>query len=107
MPVSLRFGSRSTTTEPRCSCATDRLHDAVRAPRRRDGDAHAPADRGPPEGPSAGRRFADWQLDLLAAQGFTDVVYSVGHLGGMLRDFVGDGARWGVRVAWSDEGDEL
>jgi NDP-sugar pyrophosphorylase family protein len=57
--------------------------------------------------PVAGRPFADWQLDLLAAQGFTDVVYSVGHLGGMLRAFVGDGARWGVRVAWSDEGDEL
>jgi NDP-sugar pyrophosphorylase family protein len=57
--------------------------------------------------PVAGRPFADWQLQLLRTQGFTDVVYSVGHLGDMIRDFVGDGSRWGLRVSWTDEGSDL
>jgi NDP-sugar pyrophosphorylase family protein len=57
--------------------------------------------------PVAGRPFADWQLRLLRTQGFTDVVYSVGHLGSMIRDFVGDGAPWDLRVTWSDEGTDL
>src|SRR5262245_15514626 len=55
----------------------------------------------------AGRPFADWPLRLLRPQGFTDVVCSVGHLGTMIRDFVGDGSHWSLRVTWSDEGTEL
>lgn len=55
----------------------------------------------------AGRPFADWQLRWVAAQGVTDVVYCVAHLAAPLRAFVGDGAAWGVRVAWSDEGEQL
>jgi NDP-sugar pyrophosphorylase family protein len=57
--------------------------------------------------PVAGRPFADWQLRLLRTQGFTDVVYSVGHLGDMVHGFVGDGSSWGLRISWSDEGTEL
>jgi NDP-sugar pyrophosphorylase family protein len=55
----------------------------------------------------AGRPFADRQLTLLAKQGFTDVVYSIGYRGDMIQDFVGTGERWGVRVTWVDEGDDL
>jgi MurNAc alpha-1-phosphate uridylyltransferase len=57
--------------------------------------------------PVAGRPFADLQLEWLAAEGVTDVVYSIGYLGGMLRLFVGDGTRWGLRVDYVDEGDDL
>jgi NDP-sugar pyrophosphorylase family protein len=57
--------------------------------------------------PVAGRPFADWQLAWLAGQGVTDVVLSTGHLGPMLRQFVGDGARWGLTVAYAEEGDQL
>jgi len=51
--------------------------------------------------PVAGRPFADWQLAWLADQGVTDVVLSTGHLGSMLRRFVGDGARWGLAVTYA------
>jgi MurNAc alpha-1-phosphate uridylyltransferase len=55
----------------------------------------------------AGRPFADWQLGWLAAQGVTDVVYCIAHLGEQVRAHVGDGGRWGLRVRYSDEGPQL
>jgi len=55
----------------------------------------------------AGRPFADWQLAWLADQGVTHVVYSIGYLGEQLATHVGDGARWGLSVAYVDEGRHL
>lgn len=55
----------------------------------------------------AGRPFADWQLAWLAGQGVTDVVYCIAHLGEQIREFVGDGSRWGLRVDYADEGPQL
>jgi NDP-sugar pyrophosphorylase family protein len=57
--------------------------------------------------PVAGRPFADHQLTWLASQGVTDVVFAIGYLGGAIREFVGTGDRWGLRVRYSDEGDAL
>jgi NDP-sugar pyrophosphorylase family protein len=57
--------------------------------------------------PVAGRPFVDLQLEHLARHGVTDVVLSIGHRGDMLRDHVGDGARFGLRVAYVDEGADL
>jgi MurNAc alpha-1-phosphate uridylyltransferase len=54
-----------------------------------------------------GRPFADWQLSLLAEQGVGRVLYSIGYRGEMIREFVGDGKRWGLAVAYVDEGPEL
>jgi NDP-sugar pyrophosphorylase family protein len=55
----------------------------------------------------AGEPFVQRQLALLAAQGFTDVILCIGHLGTQVRDFVGDGSRWGIAVEFSDEGENL
>jgi MurNAc alpha-1-phosphate uridylyltransferase len=55
----------------------------------------------------AGRPFVDWQLEKLAACGFDHVVMCVAHLGDQIRDHVGDGARLGLRVTYSEEGKEL
>ncbi len=55
----------------------------------------------------AGRPFAHWQLEWLASQGVRRVVYSIGHLGTMIRAEVGDGSRWGLEVAYVDEGEGL
>jgi NDP-sugar pyrophosphorylase family protein len=55
----------------------------------------------------AGRPFVDWQLERLASHGYRDVVLCVAHLGGMIRDHVGDGARYGLRVTYSEEGPTL
>jgi len=57
--------------------------------------------------PVAGRPFADHQLAWLASQGTTDVVFAIGHLGQAIRDFVGCGSNWNIRVRYSDEGNEL
>lgn len=57
--------------------------------------------------PIAGRPFIDHQLDWLAAHGVTDVVLSIGYLGGALHAHVGDGAAYGLRVRVIDEGPNL
>jgi len=57
--------------------------------------------------PVAGRPFADWQLRWLAGQGVDSVVYSIGHRGGQIRDFVGDGSTWGLEVDFVEETDGL
>lgn len=55
----------------------------------------------------AGRPFAEHQLSWLAGQGVRRVVYCIGHLGGQVRDFVGNGGRWGLAAAYVDEGERL
>jgi NDP-sugar pyrophosphorylase family protein len=55
----------------------------------------------------AGRPFVDWQLERLAACGVRDVVMCIAHLGGQIRDHVGDGRAFGLRVEWADEGPTL
>jgi N-acetyl-alpha-D-muramate 1-phosphate uridylyltransferase len=55
----------------------------------------------------AGRPFVEWQLERLAECGLRDVVMCIAHMGEQVRAHVGDGSRFAVRVAWSDEGPEL
>lgn len=57
--------------------------------------------------PVAGRPFADHQLTWLSGQGVTRVVYAIGHHGADVRDFVGDGGRWGLVADYVDEGETL
>jgi NDP-sugar pyrophosphorylase family protein len=57
--------------------------------------------------PVAGRPFLDHQLRLLQAGGVDQVVLCIGHLGEQIRDFVGDGSRWGLTVTYSLDGPVL
>jgi NDP-sugar pyrophosphorylase family protein len=57
--------------------------------------------------PVSGEPFVQHQLALLVAQGFTSVVLCIGHLGNLVREFVGDGSRWGIGVEYADEGEDL
>jgi NDP-sugar pyrophosphorylase family protein len=52
-----------------------------------------------------GQEYAilDIILQQLKARGFTRVTLAIGHLGSLIRAFVGDGARWGLDVDYSDE----
>ena len=52
----------------------------------------------------AGRPLIHRHLDNLRAAGITDIVINLGWLGGEIREAVGDGARFGVSVRYSDEG---
>jgi len=55
--------------------------------------------------PVAGQPFVDWQLDWLAAEGVDRVVYSIGYLGHLVRQHVGNGHRFGLEIEYVDEGD--
>jgi NDP-sugar pyrophosphorylase family protein len=57
--------------------------------------------------PVAGEPFAAHQLELLRRGGVREVVYCIGHLGDQVRDYVGDGRRFGLGVSYVDEGEEL
>ena len=57
--------------------------------------------------PVAGRPFIDHQLGLLREKGVTEVVLCVGNLGRMIETHVGDGARYGLGVRYSYDGDRL
>jgi NDP-mannose synthase len=46
-------------------------------------------------------------LQQLKMQGFTRVTLAIGHLGSLIRAFVGDGSRWGLEVDYSEENQPL
>ncbi len=55
----------------------------------------------------AGRPFIEHQLEQLQREGIRHVVLCVGYLGEMVRDVVGDGSRFGLRVDYSFDGPKL
>jgi NDP-sugar pyrophosphorylase family protein len=55
--------------------------------------------------PVAGQPFLDHQLRWLAHDGAHAVVLCVGYGAADIRAFAGDGARWGLRIAYSDDGE--
>ena len=56
---------------------------------------------------AAGKPLIIYHLERLAAAGFTEVVINLGWLGEQLEKTVGDGARWGMTVTYSREGEPL
>lgn len=57
--------------------------------------------------PVAGRPFAAWLLERLAAAGFDYALLCIAHLGEMIRDELGDGRSFGITVRYADEGPVL
>jgi len=56
--------------------------------------------------PVAGRPLIAYHLEALARAGIHDVVINLAWLGDRLRAALGDGARYGVRIRYSDEGQD-
>jgi len=56
---------------------------------------------------AGGRPLIVHLVKALAAAGCSQLVVNTAHLGTMLEDALGDGACWGVRIAWSHEGEAL
>jgi NDP-sugar pyrophosphorylase family protein len=50
-----------------------------------------------------GQPIIAYNLAMLAAAGFNEVVVNVHHLPAVVRDYVGDGSDWGLRVRYSEE----
>jgi MurNAc alpha-1-phosphate uridylyltransferase len=53
-----------------------------------------------------GQRLIEWHLAALARAGWRTVVINTAHLADRFEPALGDGARWGVSIAWSHEGTE-
>lgn len=52
---------------------------------------------------AGGKPLIAWHLERLADAGVRDVVVNLGHLGERIRDVLGDGSAFGLRVAYSPE----
>jgi MurNAc alpha-1-phosphate uridylyltransferase len=55
---------------------------------------------------AGGRMLVEWHLDGLARAGYRDVVVNTAHLAAQFAPALGDGARFGLRIAYAHEGDE-
>ncbi len=55
----------------------------------------------------AGEPFFSHQLRLLKKNGLTKIVLCVGYLGDMIVEQYGDGAKWGVEIQYSFDGEKL
>lgn len=56
---------------------------------------------------AGGQALIEWHLVRLARAGFRDIVVNHAHLGALIEQRLGDGARYGVRIRYSAEGDAL
>jgi N-acetyl-alpha-D-muramate 1-phosphate uridylyltransferase len=56
---------------------------------------------------AGGKPLIVWQIEALACAGFTDIVVNAAHHADRLVAAIGDGARLGVRIAWSIEPEPL
>ena len=54
--------------------------------------------------PAGGRRLIEWQIAALARAGVREIVINTAHLAQQVEDTLGDGAHYGVRLAYSREG---
>lgn len=52
---------------------------------------------------AGGKPLIVWQIERLVTAGFDDLVINHAWLGPQLEEALGDGSRWGARIAWSRE----
>ena len=57
--------------------------------------------------PIEGRPVLEHEIECLCEQGFTDILITVGHLGNVIRDYFGDGLKFGVHITYYFEKEPL
>jgi hypothetical protein len=57
--------------------------------------------------PIGGKPLLEHTIEWLRGFGVTEVVINLSHLPGVIRDHLGDGERWGVRITYSLEAEPL
>ena len=50
--------------------------------------------------PVCGKPILEWQIENLKANGLTDIVLVIGHLGDAIKDYFEDGSRWNVKISY-------
>lgn len=61
------------------------------------------SDRPKPMADAGGKPFLEYHVERLRDQGCGEVVLCVGYLAGHIRDYFGDGRRWGVGIEYAVE----
>ena len=56
---------------------------------------------------AGGKPLIVWHIERLARAGLRDIVINHAHLGALIEQALGDGARWGARIRYSPEGEAL
>lgn len=54
---------------------------------------------------AGGKALIEYSIERLVAAGFKEIVINVAHLGRQIKDYCGNGKRWGASIAYSDEGE--
>ena len=57
--------------------------------------------------PVAGKPVVEYQIELAKRYGFTDILFIIGHLGEQIKDYFGDGSKWGVSLEYFLETEPL
>ena len=60
-----------------------------------------------PMAPVSGKPLLQWQIEKLRENGITDLYFIIGHLGEVIRDYFGDGAKYGVHITYITETEPL
>lgn len=53
-----------------------------------------------------GKPLIVWHIEKLAKAGFKEIIINIAYLGYKIRDYLGDGSRYGVDIFYSDEQEE-
>jgi len=57
--------------------------------------------------PLFGKPILEREIEVLAREGFADIVLVIGHLGHVIKDYFGDGTAFGVRITYCEEKEPL
>ena len=57
--------------------------------------------------PIAGKPILEWQIDCLRNQGLKEIVLVIGYLGDVIKDYFGNGSRFGVNISYFVENQPL
>ena len=57
--------------------------------------------------PVAGKPVVEYQIELAKRYGFTDILFIIGHLGEQIKDYFGNGSKWGVSIDYFHETEPL
>ena len=55
----------------------------------------------------AGKPFISRQLNYLSDQGIKEVVICTAHLGEQIKNYVGNGSKYNLKISYSDDGNQL
>lgn len=57
--------------------------------------------------PICGKPILEWQIENLRNCGLTDITFVVGYLGHVIKDYFGDGSRFGIKISYFEETEPL